>query len=125
MRSLLFILFLLFSVNVIAQDLSKKIEEMRENAARQSRVLDSMRKRTDSMLLEQARISDSINMAAYLAQNNRNLDALVKNMKERERKQQQGMWLRIGAGILFLGIGIYGVMRKRKPKTGGTGSSVS
>jgi hypothetical protein len=125
MRSFLFIFCVLLSLSAVSQDLSKKIEEMREHAATQSMAIDSMRKRTDSLMLVQSRITDSINMAAYLEQNTRNLENFMKQRKEQERKQHQGMWLRIGAGILLLEVGIFGVIRKRKPKTGGTGFTVS
>ncbi len=122
MRKLLGCACILFSLKASSQDLTKKIEEMRKQVADQATALDSSKKVRDSLFLLQSKKNDSAEMARYAEQNTRNLTNLMQNIKERERKQKQGMWLRIGAGILFLGIGIYGVMRKRKPKTGSTGS---
>ena len=115
MRKFVFALCILFSMDAIAQDLAKDIEKLREQAAQQRASLDSSRKATDSFIMQQMKRNDSVEMARYMEQNNRNLDAFMKTMKERERKQKQGMWMRIGAGILILGVGIYGVMRKRTP----------
>ena len=125
MRKLIFALFTLLSVTAVSQDLTKKIEEMRQQAAKQRAALDSSQKVRDSLLLQGMKRNDSVEMARYMEQNTRNLNSFVKNMKERERKQKQTMWMRIGAGVLFLGIGIYAIMRKRKPKTGEPGSSRS
>ncbi len=122
MRKLFLSICFLFSLQAISQDLSKKIKDLQQEAARHRAELDSSKKVRDSLFLLQLKKVDSANMASYMEQNTRNLNSLMAGIKERERKQKQGMWLRIGAGILFLGIGIYGVMRKRKPKTGNTGS---
>jgi septal ring factor EnvC (AmiA/AmiB activator) len=122
MRKLLFILCMLLSITTVAQDLSKDIEKMQREIAKQRAALDSSQKVRDSLLLQGVKKNDSAEMARYMEQNTRNLDSFVKNMKEREQKQKLSNWMRIGAGLLFLAIGIYGVMRKRKPKTGEPGS---
>ena len=49
-----------------------------------------------------------------MEQNARNLNHLVNTINERKRKEQQRAWLRIGFGVLILGIGAYGLLRKKK-----------
>jgi len=120
MRKLFFLLCLLLGATAFAQKTDKKFEELQQQIARQRATLDSSRKVTDSLMLVSNKRRDSIDMARYMEQNTSNL---VSYMQERERKQKKGMWLRIGAGLMFLVIGIVGIMRKRKPKTGNTGSS--
>ena len=120
MRKLFFLLCLLLGATAFAQKTDKKFEELQQQIATQRATLDSSRKVTDSLMLVSNKRRDSIDMARYMEQNTSNL---VSYMQERERKQKKGMWLRIGAGLMFLVIGIVGIMRKRKPKTGNTGSS--
>lgn len=77
-----------------------------------NRNLESINSKTDSMIMEWK--PDSAQMARDMEMNNRNLDALMRTMKEREKKQQQQMWLRIGFGVVLLGVGIYSFVRKKK-----------
>lgn len=77
-----------------------------------NRNLESINSKTDSMIMEWQ--PDSAQMARDREMNNRNLDALVRTMKEREKKQQRQMWLRIGFGVVLLGVGIYSFVRKKK-----------
>jgi hypothetical protein len=121
MRKSFILLFTLISITATAQK-PDKLKELQESIAKHRAELDSMQKANDSLFAVRMKRSDSAEMARFNEQNASNLNSFVRNMKERERKQKQAMWMRIGAGLLFLAIGIYGVTRKRKPKTGGTGS---
>lgn len=57
---------------------------------------------------------DSATIAREMENNTRNLNGLVSMMNERKRKEEKQMWLRLGFGIAILGIGAYGLLRKRK-----------
>ena len=57
---------------------------------------------------------DSANRQQMMEQNNRNLDAFMAMQREREAKQKKAMWIRLGLGVLFLGVLIFGVMRRKK-----------
>lgn len=73
---------------------------------------DSAKKVADSLMLINNKRFDSVEME----RNNRNLDALMSTMKERDQKQRQAMWMRLGFGILMLSVLIFGLLRKRKKK---------
>ena len=49
-----------------------------------------------------------------LQQNNRNLDRFLADMKEREKREERQMYIRLGIGVLFLAVLIIGLLRKRK-----------
>lgn len=117
MRKLFFLLFISAGFTASSQnDLSKKIDELQKSAAKQRLALDSMQKATDSFLKKQMKRNDSIEMARFNEQNTRNLNSFVRGMQERNRKQKRAMWLRLFFGVALLGVGIYGVLRKRKKK---------
>lgn len=117
MRKFLFLLFIVTGFAAYSQnDLSKKIDELRQSAAKQRLALDSMQKATDSILKLQMKRNDSIEMARFNEQNTRNLNSFVRDMQERNNKQKRAMWLRLFFGVALLGVGIFGVLRKRKKK---------
>ena len=51
-----------------------------------------------------------------LKQNEQNLNSFMKEIKERDRKEKQQMYLRFGLGLLFLVVLIIGLLRRRKRK---------
>jgi len=112
MKKLFFLFFTIISITASAQDISKGVDGMRKQLAKDMASYDSSKKIADSMMLINYSRYDSVDMA----RNNRNLDALVSTMKERDQKQKQGMWLRLFFGVALLGVGIFGVLRKRKNK---------
>lgn len=59
---------------------------------------------------------DSAARARSQEQMNRNLDAFVRQQKEREKKEWQRAWMRIGLGMFFLVVLIVGMLRRRKKK---------
>ena len=59
---------------------------------------------------------DSVEAKRQIQSNNQNLDGLVSMMRERERKERQAMWMRIGFGIVLLIVGIIGIMRKKRSR---------
>lgn len=117
MKKLLFLLFTITSIISEAQDLSKGIDSMRRQLDTDMSSYDSIRKETESLMVINKKRFDSIEMARFNEQNSRNLDGLLRTMKERDQKQRQGMWLRLGFGILMLGVLIVGLLRKRKKKS--------
>ncbi|MBL7702589.1 MAG: hypothetical protein JNM14_10075 [Ferruginibacter sp.] len=116
MRKLFLPLFILFGITTTAQDLSKKIEQARKDLAKQQAAFDSSRKSFDSIYAANLKKRDSIDRVQFTEQNTRNLNSFVKTMQERNRKQKQQMWMRLGFGALMLGVLIFGLLRKRKKK---------
>ena len=117
MHKLFFLLRILLSITAVSQKPGNKFEEIQRQIAKTNADFDSSKKLRDSTMLLRMKSNDSVEMAIYIEQNTRNLVSFIK-----EREQKQGMRLRIGAGILLLAVGIIGVKRKRKPKTGKPGS---
>jgi len=116
MKQIFILLFTIISVTTSAQDLSKSIDSMRRQLSKDMASYDSAKKITDSLVLISNKRFDSVEMARFNEQNSRNLDGLVSMMKEREQKQKQAMWLRLGFGMLMLGVLVFGLVRKRKKK---------
>ena len=112
MRKISILIFTVISITASAQDLSKGIDNMRKQLAKDMASYDSARKISDSLMLINTSKYDSVDMA----RNSRNLDALMSSMRERDQKQRQGMWMRLFFGAALLGVGIYGMLRKRKKK---------
>lgn len=112
MRKFFLSLCVLSCLTLVAQK-PNKFEELQQSIAKQAAELDSIQKVTDSLLTKRR---DSIEMARFNEQSSRNLDGLVRVMKEREQKQKQQIWMRLGFGILMLGVLIFGLIRKRKNK---------
>ena len=76
--------------------------------------LDSMNARINDGYKQTMHTMDSLNNHLQQEQNNRNLDEFMRMQKEREAKAKKASLIRIGIGILFLGVLIFGWMRKRK-----------
>ena len=112
MRQLCLLVCLLFSVTAFSQT-PDQMEELKEKIARSNASLDSSKRITDSIMLESTRRLDSANLARHMEQNTNNL---VRFMNERDKKAKRGMWLRLGFGVLMLGVLIFGLLRKRKKK---------
>lgn len=112
MKKIFFLFFTIITLSSSAQDLSKGIDSMRKQLAKNMASYDSAKKVADSLMILNNKRFDSLDMA----RNRRNLDALVSMMKERDQKQRKAMWLRLGFGILMLGVLIFGLLRKRKKK---------
>jgi len=117
MRISYFLFLLLFNTAAFAQNSNKDLNEMHQQIEKQRITLDSSMKSFDSSMQQFNTFSDSMATARTIASNNRNLDGLVDMMKERERKEKQAMWLRIGLGIAILIVGIIGITRKKKVKS--------
>lgn len=113
----IFIFLFFFSVSTFAQNSNKDLNEMHQQIETQRLKLDSSRKSMDASMQQFNTYSDSMEKARQIESNNRNLNGLVSMMKERERKEKQAMWLRIGFGIAILIVGIIGITRKRKVKS--------
>lgn len=82
-----------------------------------SKEIDSSMKALDSInerLNNSYKSMDSAYMKRQMEQNTRNLDAFMAMQREREAKQKRSNWIRLGIGVLFLGVLVFGVLRKRK-----------
>ena len=49
-------------------------------------------------------------------ENEKNLNSLMNEIRDRDRKERQQMYLRFGLGLLFLVVLIIGLLRRRKRK---------
>ena len=75
--------------------------------------IDSSTKMMDTLFDQQFKRMQEEQMQQSMEQNNRNLDEFMRMQKEREAKAKKASLIRIGIGILFLGVLIFGWMRKR------------
>jgi len=114
----IFIILLSTSVGIScsAQDISKGIDSMRKQLNKDMASYDSARKRSESLMVVNNKRFDSIEIARQMEQNGRNLDGLLRTMKERDQKQKKAMWMRLIFGGALLGVGIFAMLRKRKKK---------
>lgn len=60
---------------------------------------------------------EGVNLKTDQEPNNINLGSLVKEIRTRDKKQKQQMYLRIASGILFFILLIVGLLRRRKKIT--------
>jgi len=118
MKFLFIPLFMVMNIIGYAQHKESKIHDMNKEIQETHQKVDSSLKELDS-LNEQLnngykKTMDSIYDHLETERNNRNLDMFLQMQKEREAKQKKEAYLRIGLGVLFLGILVFGLMRRRK-----------
>lgn len=113
MRKLFLPLFILLSITTTAQK-PDKLEELQQSMARHKAEFDSMQKINDSLFAMRMKRDDSIATARYMQSNTNNL---LNYMRENERKKKQAMWMRLGFGVLMLGVLIFGLLRRKKKTT--------
>jgi hypothetical protein len=102
MKPLFIILFLFFAVSTIAQtDTATKIE---------------LNLPDTSFINSQMRRMDSINNAESMRNMDRNMGSFLSEMRERDRKAKQQMWMRLGFAGLMIIIAIIGFTRRKKAK---------
>jgi len=89
------------------EDIQKSTEEIKQQNAR----LDSMNKSINDYMLKQA---DSINRASMQQYNERNVQSILNWQRESNAKKKRKAYLYIGMGVLFLGVLVFGLLRKRK-----------
>lgn len=116
MHKVLLLFLLCSSLSGLSQTTDKSLIKMQQDIERQRKSLDSSMKASDSILAAGTKTFDSANMAREMEQNNKNLNLFMLDYQERERAARKRMWWRLGFGIVLLGVGIYGVLRKRKPR---------
>ena len=90
---------------------NKKLSKQIDSSMKE---LDSINARINEGYKETMHTMDSINNHLQQQQNERNLDAFLLMQKENEAKQKKAMWIRLGLGVLFLGVLIFGLMRRKK-----------
>ena len=117
MKNLFTLLLIFFSAGAFAQNSNKDLNEMHQQMEKNRLSLDSTMNSLDSSMQRANKFNDSMQTALQMESNNRNLTGLVDMMQERERKEKQGMWMRIGLGIAMLILGIIGIARKKKTKS--------
>lgn len=91
------------------------------NVPAQNPPKDSISSRVDSMkqlLAAQMAYQDSVDKARSMESMSRNLDSFVREQKARENREWKRAVLRLGIGIFFLIVFIWGMLRKRKKKQG-------
>ncbi len=91
------------------------------NAPAQSPVKDSLTSSADSakqLLAAQMAYQDSVDKARSMESMSRNLDSFVKEQKARENREWKRAILRLGIGIFFFIVLIWGLLRNRKKKQG-------
>lgn len=116
MKTCLIAVFILSAFYCNAQRDSLHINNDKLNRQIDSSIkqLDSMNQRINEGYKQTMHTMDSINMHLEQERNNRALDSFLRMQKEREEKQKKAMWIRLGIGVLFLGVLIFGLLRRRK-----------
>ena len=114
MHKLLLLLLLCSSLNGFSQTADKSLIKMQQDIERQRKSLDSSMKASDSILAASTMVYDSANMAREMERNNKNLNLFMLDYQERERAAKKRMWWRLGFGVVLLGVGIFGMLRRRK-----------
>ncbi len=117
MKNLFTLFFFFLGASAFSQNSNKELNEMHQQMEKNRLSLDSTKSNLDSSIQRANKINDSMDMVRQVESNNRNLTGLVSMMQERDRKERQAMWLRIGFGIAILALGIVGLMRKKKTNT--------
>ena len=114
------ILFPIVALSADAQKRSQpKLEhidnqKMQEQIDSSMKALDSMNTRINEGYKQTMHTVDSVNNHLQQEQSERNLDSFMAMQRENEAKAKKAMWIRLGLGVLFLGVLIFGLMRKRK-----------
>lgn len=110
------ILLLVIAMDSYAQnkDNPVSLQKQIDKIADIKRQADSNRARLDEAIAESRRKMDSVNMETFRKQNERNLDEFMYMQKERNKKEKQRMWLRLGFGIALLAFGVFAMLRRRK-----------
>ena len=91
-------------------------EKMKREIDSSMKELDSINARINEGYKQTMHTMDSVNNHLQQEQNERNLESFVRMQKERETKKKKAMWLRLGLGVFFLGVLVFGWMRRRKAK---------
>ena len=117
------ILFPIVALSADAQKRSQpKLEhidnqKMQEQIDSSMRELDSMNARINDGYKQTMHSMDSVNNHLQQEQNERNLNEFVQMQKENDAKAKKAMWIRLGLGVFFLGVLIFGLLRRRKKTT--------
>lgn len=109
LRIITTICFCLLAGLAIAQVDSTRVEDLR-------REIDSTTRAYQAYADSLQDIRDSIQMQESLKSMDRNRDALISTMKERDEKQLRGAYIRIALGLAFAGLFIFSIIRNNKRK---------
>jgi len=122
----IFFVALLFSMTTLYGSAQKRSqptlehidnEKMQKQIDSSMRELDSMNARINDGYKQTMHTMDSVNNHLQQEQNDRNLDEFVRMQKENDAKAKKAMWIRLGLGAFFLGVLIFGLLRRRKKTT--------
>ncbi len=122
MKLLIAALFMLTFLASNAQKSQPKLipidhEKMKQQIDRSMKELDSINMRMNEGMKRSMQTMDSINNHLEKERNIRSIESFMAMQKEREAKQKKSNWLRLGFGIILLGVLIFGWLRKRKKAT--------
>lgn len=76
--------------------------------------VDSSTQMLDTLFDNQLKRMQDKELERTMEQNSRNLESFIQMQREREAKQKRANWIRVGVGVLFLGVLIFGIVRRRK-----------
>lgn len=122
----IFFVALLFSMTTLYGSAQKRSqptlehidnEKMQKQIDSSMRELDSMNARINDGYKQTMHSMDSVNNHLQQEQNERNLNEFVQMQKENDSKAKKAMWIRLGLGVFFLGVLIFGLLRRRKKTT--------
>jgi parvulin-like peptidyl-prolyl isomerase len=119
MKLLVFIAILFITVGGYGQhqkqpklnDMGKDLQKMQQQTDSSIKALDSLNAHLNDGY---KKTMDSVYNHLETEQNNRNMDMFLQMQREQQAKQKKEALLRIGLGVLFLGVLVFGLMRRRK-----------
>lgn len=112
MRKYLLPVILFFSMATIAQKRDSIYNPI--DVEKLKKQVDSSTKMLDTLFDNQLKRMQDKALERTMEQNSRNLESFMQIQREREAKQKRDNWIRVGVGVLFLGVLIFGIVRRRK-----------
>src|SRR5438105_3236684 len=119
----IFVVSLLFLMTTLCVSAQKKSqpklehidnEKMQKQIDSSMRELDSMNARINNGYKQTMHTMDSVNNHLEEERNRRSLESFMAMQKKQQAKQKKAAWVRIGLGVFFLGVLVFGLMRRRK-----------
>lgn len=109
LRIITTICFCLLATMAISQVNPTRVEDLR-------REIDSTTRANKAYIDSLNQRRDSVQMQESLKSMDRNRDALISTMRERDEKQLRGAYIRIALGLAFAGLFIFSIIRNNKRK---------
>lgn len=112
MKNYLLSVILFISITTLAQKRDTVYSTI--DVEKLKKQVDSSTNMLDTLFDNQLKGMQDKQLERTLEQNSRNLETFMQMQKERQEKEKRAMWIRLGVGVLFLGVLVFGIARRRK-----------